>query len=119
MDSRPASLVMSAGESDSETSACSTSQAVHESADHGALPIRTLDTAKMTVGNREATPGPSSESSQAELLSKLLHGKEKEWAAVAEKQGPLQLLDLPVDILKEIVKEVRDSGFESLCGYGS
>jgi hypothetical protein len=39
-------------------------------------------------------------------LSKLLKGKEEEWAAVARKKGPLKLLDLPMDILKEIVKEV-------------
>lgn len=41
-------------------------------------------------------------------LSKLLEGKEQEWTAVVEKQkaGPLRLLDLPMDILKEIVKEV-------------
>jgi hypothetical protein len=26
---------------------------------------------------------------------------------VVEKKGPLQLLDLPMDVLKEIVKEVR------------
>jgi len=38
-------------------------------------------------------------------LSKLLKGKEKEWAAVARK-GPLRLLDLPVDILKEIIHQV-------------
>ncbi len=39
-------------------------------------------------------------------LSKLLKGKEEEWTAVAQRKGPLQLLDLPMDILKEIVKEV-------------
>lgn len=40
-------------------------------------------------------------------LARLLKGKEKEWAAVvANKKGPLRLLDLPMDVLKEIVKEV-------------
>lgn len=39
-------------------------------------------------------------------ISRLLQGKEEEWTAVATKSGPLQLLDLPMDILKEIVKEV-------------
>lgn len=39
-------------------------------------------------------------------FSKLLKGKEEEWAAVTRKKGPLKLLDLPMDILKEIVKEV-------------
>jgi hypothetical protein len=35
-----------------------------------------------------------------------LKGKEKEWTAVAEKKRPLRLLDLPVDILKEIIEKV-------------
>lgn len=39
-------------------------------------------------------------------ISNLLKDKEKEWTAVAEKKGPLRLLDLPMDVLKEIVKEV-------------
>jgi hypothetical protein len=39
-------------------------------------------------------------------ISKLLEGREEEWTAVAQKAGPLRLLDLPIDILKEIVKEV-------------
>jgi len=42
----------------------------------------------------------------AEKMAQLLNGKEKEWAATAEKRGALQLLDLPVDILREIIKEV-------------
>lgn len=39
-------------------------------------------------------------------ISNLLKDKEKEWTTVAEKKGPLRLLDLPMDVLKEIVKEV-------------
>ncbi|KAI9835000.1 MAG: hypothetical protein M1819_002723 [Sarea resinae] len=39
-------------------------------------------------------------------ISELLKGKEEEWTAIVDKKRPLQLLDLPVDILKEIVKEV-------------
>lgn len=39
-------------------------------------------------------------------MAQLLKDKEKEWAAAIEKKGPLQLLDLPVDVLKEIIKEV-------------
>jgi hypothetical protein len=42
-------------------------------------------------------------------ISNLLKDKEQEWTAVAEKKGPLQLLDLPIDVLKEIVKEVSAS----------
>lgn len=43
-------------------------------------------------------------------ISNLLKHKEQEWSAVVEKKGPLQLLDLPMDILKEIVKEVSETG---------
>ncbi|KAI1780055.1 hypothetical protein F4818DRAFT_163544 [Hypoxylon cercidicola] len=39
-------------------------------------------------------------------LSKLLRGKGREWEAIKAKPRPLQLLDLPVDILRLIVKEV-------------
>ncbi|KAI1208752.1 uncharacterized protein F4807DRAFT_132652 [Annulohypoxylon truncatum] len=40
------------------------------------------------------------------ILSKLLRGKGPEWEAIGAKPRPLQLLDLPVDILRLIVKEV-------------
>jgi hypothetical protein len=40
-------------------------------------------------------------------ISNLLKDKTQEWTAVKEKQGPLRLLDLPMDVLKEIVKEVK------------
>jgi len=36
----------------------------------------------------------------------LLKEKAQEWKAVTERKGPLRLLDLPMDVLKEIVKEV-------------
>ena len=39
-------------------------------------------------------------------VTRLLKGKEKDWAAVAQKKGPLRLLELPLDILKMILKEV-------------
>lgn len=38
-------------------------------------------------------------------LSKLLRGKGQEWEAMKAKPRPLLLLDLPVDILRLIVKE--------------
>lgn len=41
-----------------------------------------------------------------EKVIKLLKGKEKEWTKVVEKKGPLRLLDLPVDILQEIIAHV-------------
>jgi len=45
--------------------------------------------------------------SPKQAIKRLLKGKEKEWSAVAEKKGPLRLLDLPVDILREIINQVR------------
>jgi len=57
-------------------------------------------------------PRPSADtkdefSRHQELLKKLLKGKEREWASIgATRTGPLRLLDLPVDVLKEIIKEV-------------
>jgi hypothetical protein len=42
-------------------------------------------------------------------ISNLLKDKEQEWTAVVERKGPLRLLDLPMDVLKEIVKEVSRS----------
>ncbi len=45
------------------------------------------------------------DSSPKVMLTRLLKGKEREWAAVAEK-GPKRLLDLPVDILREIINQV-------------
>ncbi|KAJ9655709.1 hypothetical protein H2198_005506 [Neophaeococcomyces mojaviensis] len=40
------------------------------------------------------------------LLTKLLQERAREWSGVAEKSRPLQLLDLPLDILEAIIKEV-------------
>lgn len=41
-------------------------------------------------------------------LARRLREKEEMSASVAEKKrkGPLQLLDLPMDVLKDIIKEV-------------
>jgi hypothetical protein len=52
--------------------------------------------------NRKSTIDPRAK------ISSLLKDKEKEWTAVLEnRKGPLRLLDLPMDVLKEIVKEVK------------
>lgn len=48
--------------------------------------------------------------SDKSVVARSLKGKEKEWTAVAEKKRPLQLLDLPVDILKEIIEKVKYPG---------
>ncbi len=63
------------------------------------------------------TPGSSSSDATRKTsidaktkISSLLKEKEQEWAAVVKKKGPLRLLDLPMDVLKEIVKEVGFGG---------
>jgi hypothetical protein len=43
-----------------------------------------------------------------QVMSKYLGQKEDERAAVS-RDGPLNLLDLPVDVLKEIIREVSCS----------
>ena len=50
--------------------------------------------------------GGNSRSRQEEVIAKHLRGKQGDWAAGADKKEPLQLLDLPVDVLQVIVKEV-------------
>ena len=39
-------------------------------------------------------------------MMQLLKGKEKDWTPVAQREKPIQLLDLPMDVLKDIMKEV-------------
>jgi len=56
----------------------------------------------------EATYEKSSMNARSKISS-LLKDKEQEWTAVTAKKGPLRLLDLPLDVLKEIVKEVRNA----------
>lgn len=61
--------------------------------------------------------GPRDESRPQHVVKKLLKGKEKEWTATVEKNRPLQLLDLPLDILKDVVKEVWEdsSSIDLIC----
>ena len=42
-------------------------------------------------------------------ISELLQEKEREWTEVVRKDGPLQLLDLPLELLSEILREVGRS----------
>lgn len=44
--------------------------------------------------------------SPIEKMARHLKGKERDWAIATKKEGPLQLLDLPLDVLKIILKEV-------------
>lgn len=53
----------------------------------------------------------SEEETEAPVCKKarLVKGKEKETPAAFKKEGPVQLLGLPLDILKDILKEVGKS----------
>ena len=53
-----------------------------------------------------------------EKMARLLKGKEKDWAVAAQKRGPLRLLDLPIDVLKIILKEVIATGHSRLRSFG-
>lgn len=63
------------------------------------------------TGQQMATPELLSEKNENNgmdartKISSLLKDKEQEWTAVVNRKGPLRLLDLPMDVLKEIVKE--------------
>lgn len=41
-----------------------------------------------------------------ELFAKHMNGKQEEWTAIADRKRPLELLDLPVDVLQSIIREV-------------
>ncbi|KAI1345212.1 hypothetical protein F5Y15DRAFT_365234 [Xylariaceae sp. FL0016] len=51
--------------------------------------------------------GPRAQSTPA--ITKLFKGKDREWEAIRSKAGPLRLLDLPVDVLRLIVREVTST----------
>jgi len=59
-----------------------------------------------SITRTQPTEEKAEEPVTIDKITKLLKGKEREWTAVAEKKGPLRLLDLPVDILQEIITHV-------------
>ena len=83
----------------------------------------TLDQAARSAASQPPaevfTPDAQPECSRSNLLDsadmrkarmmQLLKGKEKDWTPVAQRARPLQLLDLPMDILKDIMKEVLNA----------
>src|SRR4051794_27706519 len=75
-------------------------------------PSNTLKQSDSATGHEMATPEALAGKADKNVIdartkiSNLLKDKEQEWKAVAERKGPLRLLDLPMDVLKEIVKEV-------------
>ena len=85
-------------------------------------PLNDLKSPQPGAGHQMASSGsatPPEKTQKAGVdvrtkISNLLKDKEQEWTAVAKKQGPLQLLDLPLDVLKEIVKEVSPGFIRSI-----
>ncbi|RAL63193.1 hypothetical protein DID88_004272 [Monilinia fructigena] len=70
------------------------------------LPDRTSGSAMATLSSAPEKLEKAGVDARTKI-SNFLKDKEQEWTAVVEKRnGPLRLLDLPMDVLKEIVKEV-------------
>jgi hypothetical protein len=81
----------------------------------GSMTGPTMTTPMPDIANVEdASKG---ESGSRKTISKVLKGREHEWESVPRRQGPLKLLDLPVDVLKEIVKEVYMTLLEFLYTF--
>ncbi|KAH0843748.1 F-box domain protein [Fonsecaea pedrosoi] len=58
-----------------------------------------------TVELEEAPAKPLAKGAET-LLAKHLHGRKQEWDAITAHKEPLRLLDLPVDILQTILREL-------------
>lgn len=56
--------------------------------------------------DQEVTVAAPEQRITEERVAKYFKGKEENWTAIANKAGPLRLLDLPLDILKIILKNV-------------
>ncbi|KAK3330828.1 hypothetical protein B0H66DRAFT_544983 [Apodospora peruviana] len=69
-----------------------------------------MDSAMTTTLASRAKPTDLTDSSSPKkttnILSRYLSGKDQQWKAYYERNGPLTLLDLPIDILHLIVKEI-------------
>ncbi|KAK0730796.1 hypothetical protein B0H67DRAFT_562924 [Lasiosphaeris hirsuta] len=62
----------------------------------------------METANPANTPAPtpSAKEKTSRIVSEYLKGKDEQWKALYERKGALTLLELPVDILRLIVKEI-------------
>jgi hypothetical protein len=71
------------------------------------LKLENLEHLKMnsTVEEGVAVPSTRTKDTSA-LLQKHLQGKKQEWDAITAHKDPLRLLDLPLDILQSILKEL-------------
>jgi hypothetical protein len=71
-----------------------------------------MDTTDVFVAAAPAAPAQHDQASKT--LSGYLGEKGQEWKAVYDRKRPLTLLELPVDILRLIVKEARHRPPETL-----
>lgn len=92
-------------QSDELSSSCPKTSAAAQLSESMTLPDRVSGSAMALSISPSEKAGMDARSK----ISNLLKEKEQEWTSVVEKRnGPLRLLDLPMDILKEVVKEVDD-----------
>ncbi|KAI9640999.1 hypothetical protein NHQ30_010426 [Ciborinia camelliae] len=93
-------------QSDELSSSYPKTSAASQPSDTSILPDRAADGAMATPTSAPEKTDKAGMDAKTKI-SNLLKDKEHEWTSVVEKRdGPLRLLDLPMDILKEIVKEV-------------
>ena len=65
-----------------------------------------MDAANAIAPTPAPAPVPSSHTEKtSRIVSEYLKGKDQQWKELYEKKRPLTLLELPVDILRLIVKE--------------
>lgn len=95
-------------QSDELSSSCPKTSAAAQLSESMTLPDRVSGSA-MALPTSPSEKVESAGMDARSKISNLLKEKEQEWTSVVEKRnGPLRLLDLPMDILKEVVKEVDD-----------
>ena len=81
-----------------ETTTTTANDLQHDEALGGKYSCQETKNAQQSTGSSKMEPKA--------VLAKWLDNKEKGWRDIAKKQRPLQLLDLPMDVLKDIVTEV-------------
>ncbi|KAK0612922.1 hypothetical protein B0T17DRAFT_593175 [Bombardia bombarda] len=76
-----------------------------DSAATAAPTVASTSTTTATATATAITPASTQEKT-SRIVSEYLKGKDQQWKAIYERKGPLTLLELPVDVLRLIVKEI-------------
>ncbi|KAH7034985.1 uncharacterized protein B0I36DRAFT_317365 [Microdochium trichocladiopsis] len=71
------------------------------------LPVSDPPSGAGSGANTSVPAATTTEAPALPVIIKHLKGKEAEWSTITRKAGPLGLLDLPVDVLGLIVREVQ------------